>query len=77
MNTVIHRPKGLNIRRYPTAKRIAAAMLQDPDLLRLRTRRLQADARARFGCSESTARMAVAFARANNRGDSRGTGAMR
>lgn len=50
-------------RHYPTAKRIAAALLADPALLALRTRRLEQDIRARFGVSACTARTAVGFAR--------------
>lgn len=50
-------------RHYPTAKRIAASLLADRAVLNLRTRRLEADVRARFGVAPQTARYAVSLAR--------------
>lgn len=50
-------------RHYPTARAIAAALQEHAAVLCLPTWRLMLDIRARFGCSESTARMAVCFAR--------------
>jgi hypothetical protein len=48
-------------RQHPTARRIAAQL--PAPLLSLRTRRLVADIRERFGCGNCTARTAVALAR--------------
>ena len=50
-------------RYYPTAKRIAASLLSEPAVLNLRTRRLEADVRERFGVAPQTARFAVSLAR--------------
>lgn len=50
-------------RHHPTDKRIAAALLESPDLLNLRTRLLEADIRRRFGVAPCTARNAVSMAR--------------
>lgn len=55
--------KRVRARRHPTDKRIAAALLEMPGLLELRTRRLQADIQARFNVAPCTARNAVAIAR--------------
>jgi hypothetical protein len=48
-------------RSYPTAKRVAAAI--PPDMLRLRTRIIVSDVRARFRCATATAMKAVSLAR--------------
>jgi hypothetical protein len=50
-------------RYYPTAKRIAASLLADSEVLNLRTRRLEADVRERFHVAPQTARFAVSLAR--------------
>lgn len=50
-------------RYYPTARRIAGELLRHRDVLNLRTRRLQADIRHRFGVCDGTARCAIAIAR--------------
>jgi hypothetical protein len=50
-------------RYHPQAHRIADELLAQRDLLNLRTRRLAADIRARFGVGDCTARTAVAIAR--------------
>lgn len=55
-------------RHYPTARAIAGALQDHAEVLCLPTWRLMLDIRARFGCSESTARMAVAFARRGGQG---------
>jgi hypothetical protein len=52
----------LNLRRHPTAHRIAADMLAC-GVMDLRTRRLQADILQRYGVGVCTARTAVAIAR--------------
>jgi len=77
MSAVIRPPLHDWRRHHPAARRIAAAILEHPDLLRLRTTRIAADAQARFDVCAATARLGVAFARraANKAGDcaSRGT----
>lgn len=63
MSTVAYRPLHDWTRHYPTAKRIAAQLLSSPEVLNLRTRRLESDVRERFGVAAPTARHAVALAR--------------
>lgn len=50
-------------RHYPTAKRIAAALLAHRAVLNLRTRRLQADIQARYQVGTCTAMTAIGLAR--------------
>jgi hypothetical protein len=50
-------------RHHPAAKRIAAALLDHPSILDLRTRRLRADIQARYRVGACTASTAVAIAR--------------
>lgn len=50
-------------RYHPTARAIAAEVLQHDALLNLRTRRLEADIRERYRVAPATARTAVAYAR--------------
>lgn len=50
-------------RHHPTDHRIAAALLEQPAVLNLRTRRLQADIQQKFHVSPCVARNAVAIAR--------------
>jgi hypothetical protein len=63
MTTRVFKPLYAGIRRHPTAHRIARELLSAPALLALRTRRLEADIRARFGVGACTARTAVSIAR--------------
>lgn len=58
------RPKGEWVRHHPTARRIASDLLKFPELANLRTRRLLADIRVRYGVGTTTALTALRMWRA-------------
>lgn len=65
MNTRTHRPKGDWKRHHPTARAIAARLLQHRDVLRLSTGLLIRDITTTHRVAATTARLAVSFARAS------------
>lgn len=65
MSTAYFQPRPSYGRQHPTAKAIAAALLVEPALLNLRTRRLIPDIRQRCHVGRCTARIAIALARRN------------
>jgi hypothetical protein len=65
MNTRTRRPKGDWQRHHPTARAIAARLLQHRDVLRLSTRLLIRDITTTHRVGATTARLAVGFARAS------------
>lgn len=62
--------KPVRVAPYRSRRRIAAELLAAPALLRLTTKRLESDIRARFGVSHATAFRAICDARMVSRGAS-------
>lgn len=65
MSAAYFQPRPSRGRQHPTARAIADALLVEPALLNLRTRRLIPDIRQRFHVGRCTARTAIAIARRN------------